>query len=73
MMDLNWINENKKSLMNAALIKVAIWTDLENLEKDNSTEIPLVYNTELILITIKHTNNSQQWWWHVPLILALGR
>lgn len=31
--------------MNVALIKVAIWTDLENLEKDNVTEIPLVYNT----------------------------
>lgn len=60
MMDLNWINENKKSLTNAALIKVVIWTDFKNLEKDNATEILLVYNTELILITIKHTNNSQQ-------------
>lgn len=59
MMDLNWINENKKSLTNAALIKVVIWTDFKNLEKDNATEILLVYNTELILITIKHTNNSQ--------------
>lgn len=31
--------------MNVALIKVAIWTDLENLDKDNAKEIPLVYNT----------------------------
>lgn len=61
MMDLNWINENKKSLTNAALIKVAIWTDFKNLEKDNATEIPLVYNTKLILITIKHIKYSQQW------------